>query len=1403
MFLLVMRPYNLFVIYTIQQPVEVSREIEASATSVYGYIEQDPVPYIRHYDMKSFKNLIKGLHPSFTTFDCIRMIDLGGQLIGDSGLGTLVTALYRAPVEVLSLTRNKITDIGLIKSLGPSLRSWSRLSELYLNDNLFGDSGVEALFLLDQYSPTLKVLNIARNAFTAKSAQYIGAMFASSTSNNVIPSSSSGPSGPGAPGPGESNNNINQGGKDTNASADNNTNKEDHENKTPTLVLPAITRKCQLESVFAGGILSNRNGGEGDQFVRILCGNLLTPNARPIKKLDLPDMALSDCGGLRCLAALVSISPDLHSLNISRNAIRSHTTKTFYGLSLMMNHNLVNMTVGQCGLEQSDINTFELIKKKNIELRKLESIDSNARTETLVELTELGTNINDVGSNVKKNTKKKRKNYLTWEEQLIAGLMIAKEMSMNHYAKYHMNRELYNDWKAVKPLETPAHVVSIHDAYVSLMHDREEPSDPLINFLKGTAEKAIESQMNSPVATHPGSSESSRDLGSPSISRINTFDRSPSNIGSPPGSPFGVSPGHRGKPPAPADLQYLPSDIEKSLRASLLFHEYINNFLEMDRQRALKFLHILDAEEIKIAKEKLLTDEEEMYGTSENKKKKKKKIEDVKEIFHKNAEDSVSNAGLSRYSEDMVQVISGSLNSDVLGLNEDTLSKMPNLPKINRTGSDSSVGSTMSASTDFGGYNVFNTPGTIPVSMQGTHVAVWAELVNSYVKIETEAKELINIKKSVCGLAKVYMRSCIEKYIGSMKQRSKKARVTKGWAKGGRTTGITSDQVGMAIEDYHGCLFEYSTVIEISMAKIHRSFLMCIENKNPMETNASIGGNASSFSCNQGNPCGKPPILKMMASQKSGFLSTKSLSASGFGSMGKGLTAKKSGQSKRLRSLKAATKALANSNLALADNTYFHSLGLAGYFVSCVCYAIPREEARIVEAAKQALEYAKIDEALEQRKEAKKKAKATVFRKGPRNMCGGKNPASIPEQLQVAPLVSHKTRKIHAQPEKIENTSLLSKILSKFSKRMGLGLGTVSATSAPRLEILTDINPKEAPAEVAIDQRLPMTPPIGEVDILSTEHIAAPAGTDNPPVELSLDQNPPPKLDAPAHLSVDTNSIVSVHSDKSDVRDDIEGEGDEDDEINSGLDSTGNLFNSAAPPRSSVRSKHRNSDIDGVLDLTPGNRVIKSRYFKTPIVYDRPAAADAGSDSVEEIKFLCGESMGTIDAVLSRNNRRFLINAYPNTIWRDQFVTPEEDIIALSIITGNRFVCDSGAVAGTGTGSAKQHRMKSERLAVVSDVESRPGTSSSRPGTSKNTGSKATKSSSRSETSVDNNKSAPVSAPKSTFPNPSVYAEVECQRSEIVGNIERLHLQRLQVIHEQRKKLMLDARIQTYEELLK
>ena len=88
------------------------------------------------------------------------MIDLAGQLIGDAGLATLVTALYKAPVEVISLTRNKVTDIGLIQHLGPALRTWNHLKELYLNDNNFGDTGVEALFLLDQYSPTLKVLNI-------------------------------------------------------------------------------------------------------------------------------------------------------------------------------------------------------------------------------------------------------------------------------------------------------------------------------------------------------------------------------------------------------------------------------------------------------------------------------------------------------------------------------------------------------------------------------------------------------------------------------------------------------------------------------------------------------------------------------------------------------------------------------------------------------------------------------------------------------------------------------------------------------------------------------------------------------------------------------------------------------------------------------------------------------------------------------------------------------------------------------------------------------------------------------------------------------------------------------------------------------------------------------------------
>ena len=132
-------------------------------------------PYVRDYKQNAMQDLIKKLHPKLWTFDMCRVIDLSGQLIGDSGVNDLCKNLSGSPVETLALNKNNISDEGLM-ALSLHLRSLSHLQCLHLARNAFRDEGIEALFHGDRYSPSLRLLNISENNVGARSAWAIGMM---------------------------------------------------------------------------------------------------------------------------------------------------------------------------------------------------------------------------------------------------------------------------------------------------------------------------------------------------------------------------------------------------------------------------------------------------------------------------------------------------------------------------------------------------------------------------------------------------------------------------------------------------------------------------------------------------------------------------------------------------------------------------------------------------------------------------------------------------------------------------------------------------------------------------------------------------------------------------------------------------------------------------------------------------------------------------------------------------------------------------------------------------------------------------------------------------------------------------------------------------------------------------
>jgi hypothetical protein len=73
-------------------------------------------------------------------------LSLNFEEMGDEKIKELASQLLYNSVEVLSLTKNSISNIGA-RALSQSFAKNKSLTELHLNDNLIGDEGIEALCL--------------------------------------------------------------------------------------------------------------------------------------------------------------------------------------------------------------------------------------------------------------------------------------------------------------------------------------------------------------------------------------------------------------------------------------------------------------------------------------------------------------------------------------------------------------------------------------------------------------------------------------------------------------------------------------------------------------------------------------------------------------------------------------------------------------------------------------------------------------------------------------------------------------------------------------------------------------------------------------------------------------------------------------------------------------------------------------------------------------------------------------------------------------------------------------------------------------------------------------------------------------------------------------------------------
>mmetsp|Transcript_7929 Transcript_7929/g.11822 ORF Transcript_7929/g.11822 Transcript_7929/m.11822 type:complete len:1126 (-) Transcript_7929:770-4147(-) len=255
-----------------------------------------PSPFLRDYKATQFNELKKHVQPKLWTFNAVRVIDVAGQMApkGDKGLQELVSHLAGCPVEILSLSNNNITDVGL-KHFAPVFRSLKCLHTLHLTHNKFTDEGMEALFHIDNFSPTLRVLNVAFNELGKGSAWVLGRMFEKS-------------------------------------------------------------RAALLEELWIGGQTHYRY--TVNKFFLNFVPHLLYPGARPLKRLDVSSAGLNQ-EGLTALIALIVSSKDLEHVNVSRTPIDPTPLRYAFISALMANTSLKCIVLRYCGFRHREMMELE------------------------------------------------------------------------------------------------------------------------------------------------------------------------------------------------------------------------------------------------------------------------------------------------------------------------------------------------------------------------------------------------------------------------------------------------------------------------------------------------------------------------------------------------------------------------------------------------------------------------------------------------------------------------------------------------------------------------------------------------------------------------------------------------------------------------------------------------------------------------------------------------------------------------------------------------------------------------------------------------------------------------------------------------------------------------------------
>ena len=215
-----------------EEPLALLDAAGGASSHSFADVPTDPIPFLRNYQFDAYDDALRLTNRRHGGYGAIRVLDLAGQLVGDSRLSDLIYQLRRCPLEVLNLSQNNVTDKGMAQ-LATCLRSLGSLRALVLQHNVFTDAGVESIFQPNTYSPTLRKLDISCNAMGSRAAFAIGRMFR-----------------------------------------------------------PEV--RCELDALLLGGRLGKR--GWGDEFLRILVDLLCRRGARPIRVLSYPQAAITADG---------------------------------------------------------------------------------------------------------------------------------------------------------------------------------------------------------------------------------------------------------------------------------------------------------------------------------------------------------------------------------------------------------------------------------------------------------------------------------------------------------------------------------------------------------------------------------------------------------------------------------------------------------------------------------------------------------------------------------------------------------------------------------------------------------------------------------------------------------------------------------------------------------------------------------------------------------------------------------------------------------------------------------------------------------------------------------------------------------------------------------------------------